>query len=159
MAVVVKCVPNFVHNPSVSVLMLDLQQHCEHHSHWYFAPLGRVAKLEHLHANAEQQRVYASRKWNIIELDRSFLPSALTTLLTLLFVSGMQGHLDDIKKVWKLLVGLGVQVRNNTNGVLPYPYKPQVNSLPCRIRASCGPRPGNDFAPSSQGVVSVELIA
>jgi peptidoglycan hydrolase-like protein with peptidoglycan-binding domain len=42
-------------------------------------------------------------------------------------------HPDDIKTIWLILVSLGVQVRNNTNGALPYPYAPQ-------------------------GVVSVELI-
>ena len=30
-----------------------------------------------------------------------------------------------IEQIWKLLVGLGVQVRPNTNGRQPYPYKPQ----------------------------------
>jgi hypothetical protein len=30
-----------------------------------------------------------------------------------------------IKTVWTTLVGLGVEVRPNTNGALPYPYKPQ----------------------------------
>jgi hypothetical protein len=28
-------------------------------------------------------------------------------------------------QVWQLLVAEGVQVRNNTGGALPYPYKPQ----------------------------------
>jgi len=32
---------------------------------------------------------------------------------------------QNIETVWHLLVSLGVQVRNNTNGQLPYPYKPQ----------------------------------
>jgi L,D-transpeptidase catalytic domain len=40
-----------------------------------------------------------------------------------------------IERVWKLLVGLGVEVRPNTNGKLPYPYKPQgelsVECLDC----------------------------
>lgn len=30
-----------------------------------------------------------------------------------------------IERVWHTLVGLGVQVRPNTDGKLPYPYKPQ----------------------------------
>ena len=30
-----------------------------------------------------------------------------------------------IEAVWHTLVGLGVQVRPNTNGALPYPYAPQ----------------------------------
>ena len=37
----------------------------------------------------------------------------------------IHGHPDDIKAVWQLLVELGVVVRNNTDGALPYPYKPQ----------------------------------
>jgi hypothetical protein len=32
---------------------------------------------------------------------------------------------ESIYTVWQLLVGMGVEVRNNTDGVLPYPYKPQ----------------------------------
>jgi hypothetical protein len=32
---------------------------------------------------------------------------------------------DSIERVWKTLVALGVDVRPNTNGALPYPYKPQ----------------------------------
>lgn len=32
---------------------------------------------------------------------------------------------DDINKVWQILVGIGVQIRPNTFGALPYPYKPQ----------------------------------
>jgi hypothetical protein len=32
---------------------------------------------------------------------------------------------QNIYNVWQLLLSLGVQVRNNTNGALPYPYKPQ----------------------------------
>lgn len=35
-------------------------------------------------------------------------------------------HPDDIREVWQILTTrLGVQVRNNTNGKLPYPYRPQ----------------------------------
>lgn len=30
-----------------------------------------------------------------------------------------------IEKVWKLLVGLGVKVRKNPFGTLPYPFEPQ----------------------------------
>jgi len=30
-----------------------------------------------------------------------------------------------IERVWKILVSLGVQVRKNPYGILPYPYKPQ----------------------------------
>jgi len=37
----------------------------------------------------------------------------------------VHGHPQDIKQVWKMLVSIGVEVRNNTNGKLPYPYKPQ----------------------------------
>jgi hypothetical protein len=29
------------------------------------------------------------------------------------------------EKIWQILVHLGVEVRNNTFGKLPYPYKPQ----------------------------------
>ena len=36
---------------------------------------------------------------------------------------------NDIEYVWKVLVAIGVQVRNNTDGKLPYPYKPQVNVM------------------------------
>jgi peptidoglycan hydrolase-like protein with peptidoglycan-binding domain len=32
---------------------------------------------------------------------------------------------QSIYTVWQTLIALGVQVRNNTNGQLPYPYKPQ----------------------------------
>lgn len=32
---------------------------------------------------------------------------------------------EAIQTVWQLLAGLGVQVRPNTDGKLPYPYKPQ----------------------------------
>ena len=32
---------------------------------------------------------------------------------------------ESIQRVWQTLVELGVQVRNNTNGNLPYPYKSQ----------------------------------
>jgi hypothetical protein len=32
---------------------------------------------------------------------------------------------DSIERVWKMLVALGVEVRPNNNGALPYPYKPQ----------------------------------
>jgi len=32
---------------------------------------------------------------------------------------------EDIKQVWQILVSLGVEVRPNTFGKLPYPYKPQ----------------------------------
>jgi len=31
----------------------------------------------------------------------------------------------NIEIIWQILIGLGVQVRNNTFGKLPYPYKPQ----------------------------------
>ena len=34
-------------------------------------------------------------------------------------------HPNAIKSVWKTLVGMGVAVRNNTGGVLPYKPKPQ----------------------------------
>jgi len=37
----------------------------------------------------------------------------------------IHGHPDDINAVWQLLVQLGVVVRNNTDGALPYLYKPQ----------------------------------
>ena len=30
-----------------------------------------------------------------------------------------------VKKIWQTAISLGVAVRNNTNGKLPYPYKPQ----------------------------------
>lgn len=32
---------------------------------------------------------------------------------------------ENIESIWHILVSLGVQVRNNTNGQLPYPYKSQ----------------------------------
>ena len=32
---------------------------------------------------------------------------------------------EDIKLVWKILVSLGVEIRPNTDGKLPYPYQPQ----------------------------------
>ena len=32
---------------------------------------------------------------------------------------------DSIERVWKTLVSLGVEVRPNNNGALPYPYRPQ----------------------------------
>jgi len=35
-------------------------------------------------------------------------------------------HPNDVFSIWQILVGdLGVAVRNNTNGALPYPYQPQ----------------------------------
>ena len=37
----------------------------------------------------------------------------------------IQSHPRFIKEVWEILVGMGVEVRNNTFGKLPYPYKPQ----------------------------------
>ena len=38
----------------------------------------------------------------------------------------IHGHPSDIKAVWQILTTkLGVEVRPNTNGHLPYPYKPQ----------------------------------
>ena len=37
----------------------------------------------------------------------------------------IHAHPDAIQAVWQLLLQLGVQVRNNTMGTLPYPYKPQ----------------------------------
>jgi hypothetical protein len=37
----------------------------------------------------------------------------------------IHAHPDAIQAVWQLLVQLGVVVRNNTDGALPYPYKPQ----------------------------------
>ena len=32
---------------------------------------------------------------------------------------------ESVEHLWRILVGLGVQVRPNTNGQLPYPYRPQ----------------------------------
>jgi hypothetical protein len=29
------------------------------------------------------------------------------------------------EQIWQILVRIGVEVRNNTDGKLPYPYKPQ----------------------------------
>lgn len=29
------------------------------------------------------------------------------------------------EQIWQILIRIGVEVRNNTNGKLPYPYKPQ----------------------------------
>eukprot|EP01104_Vermistella_antarctica_P019067 TRINITY_DN72_c2_g1_i2.p1 TRINITY_DN72_c2_g1~~TRINITY_DN72_c2_g1_i2.p1 ORF type:complete len:147 (-),score=9.90 TRINITY_DN72_c2_g1_i2:526-966(-) len=38
----------------------------------------------------------------------------------------VHAHPTDIKAVWQILTTqLGVQVRNNTGGALPYPYSPQ----------------------------------
>jgi hypothetical protein len=37
----------------------------------------------------------------------------------------IHSHPDEIKQIWHILVSMGVQVRNNTDGKLPYPYKPQ----------------------------------
>lgn len=37
----------------------------------------------------------------------------------------IHGHPDDINKLWKTLVGLGVTIRDNPYGKLPYPYVPQ----------------------------------
>jgi hypothetical protein len=38
----------------------------------------------------------------------------------------VHGHPNDIYMVWQILtLDLGVQVRNNTDGKLPYPYVPQ----------------------------------
>jgi hypothetical protein len=37
----------------------------------------------------------------------------------------IHAHPDAIQAVWRILVELGVVVRNNTDGALPYPYKPQ----------------------------------
>eukprot|EP00052_Salpingoeca_macrocollata_P000518 m.20667 g.20667 ORF g.20667 m.20667 type:complete len:293 (+) comp10599_c0_seq1:58-936(+) len=37
----------------------------------------------------------------------------------------MHAYPDSIKTVWQLLLSLGVQARPNTDGKLPYPYKPQ----------------------------------
>jgi hypothetical protein len=38
----------------------------------------------------------------------------------------IHGHPEDIKLVWQKLVALGVKVRPNPGGKLPYPYQPQV---------------------------------
>jgi hypothetical protein len=41
---------------------------------------------------------------------------------------------DSIKRVWETLVSLGVNVRNNTNGNLPYPYQSQgLLSIECPL--------------------------
>ena len=41
---------------------------------------------------------------------------------------------DSIKRVWQTLVELGIEVRNNTNGDLPYPYQPQgLLSVECPL--------------------------
>ena len=37
----------------------------------------------------------------------------------------IHGHPPDILAVWKHLVALGIKMRPNTNGKLPYPYKAQ----------------------------------
>jgi hypothetical protein len=37
----------------------------------------------------------------------------------------IHAHPPDILTVWELLSGLGVQMRLNTDGALPYPYIPQ----------------------------------
>jgi len=37
----------------------------------------------------------------------------------------IHSHPSDIKHIWELLLSIGVQVRNNTFGKLPYPYPPQ----------------------------------
>jgi hypothetical protein len=37
----------------------------------------------------------------------------------------IHAHPQDIKTVWQKLIALGVQVRPNTFGKLPYPYVPQ----------------------------------
>jgi len=37
----------------------------------------------------------------------------------------VHGHPVDIEIVWKKLISIGVEVRPNTNGKQPYPYKPQ----------------------------------
>lgn len=37
----------------------------------------------------------------------------------------VHAHPDDIKFVWEVLVSIGVQVRPNTGGALPYPYPTQ----------------------------------
>jgi len=37
----------------------------------------------------------------------------------------VHGHPQDIEQVWQLLVSIGVQVRPNTFGALPYPYPTQ----------------------------------
>jgi len=40
---------------------------------------------------------------------------------------------NEIKAIWQTLVKLGVQVRNNTDGALPYPYQPQgLLSVSCQ---------------------------
>jgi hypothetical protein len=126
MAVVVKCVPPPIDQFSLFSCLLDSQQYCEHPPHWHLATFGRVAQLEHVHANAEQRRLYVRSLEKLLSFEPLSCSNICETALTRLFPPGMQGHLEDIKKVWKLLVGLGVQVRNNTEGALPYPYKPQV---------------------------------
>lgn len=37
----------------------------------------------------------------------------------------IHAHPDDIHLIWKMLAGIGVQVRKNPYGELPYPFKPQ----------------------------------
>lgn len=37
----------------------------------------------------------------------------------------IHAHPDDVKQIWNILVSIGVQVRPNTGGKLPYPYTPQ----------------------------------
>ena len=37
----------------------------------------------------------------------------------------IHAHPDDLKTIDEILIELGVKVRKNTNGRLPYPYQPQ----------------------------------
>jgi len=37
----------------------------------------------------------------------------------------IHAHPNDIYEVWQILISMGVEVRNNTFGHLPYPYEPQ----------------------------------
>jgi hypothetical protein len=37
----------------------------------------------------------------------------------------IHAHPKDIEQIWQILIGLGVEVRENPGGAQPYPYQPQ----------------------------------
>lgn len=45
---------------------------------------------------------------------------------------------ESVEHLWRILVGLGVQVRPNTNGRLPYPYRPQGLAAVYEVGAPTG---------------------
>lgn len=54
--------------------------------------------------------------WSAYAKQRGFMPNS---------AGCVHVHADDVKIIWKTLVSLGVEVRPNPGGIVPYPYEPQ----------------------------------